>query len=799
MNVKTTLLIFFLACLGLCAQTPPTVSDATDAATRDEILRRAVRDAILAGTNTSSRTNNPAVVIATKPTVVVATNSSVIVATNPTVVIATNSSVIVTTNPAVVVADNAASVVTNIAAPAFPSVPAFPPNRRFPRTNAASNTPLAGVAPTNYTAGLRPSPLNPVGAVPPATAPPAAVPAAVPAAPPAEPEQIIGEGDIDFPAAPLESVLEIYAKLVGRTILRAQLPPVTITLKTETPLTKSEAIQALVSVLAMNGITIINVGDKFVKVVPTTVAPAVAQPFNTNDETQLLETDQYVTHIVQLKYAKTSDVMPALTPFQGVPNSIVPLENIGVLIIRDYASNVKRMLELLKQIDITVPLDFDSEVIPIRYAQASDIASALSSLGGGTGTTIGHGGTTGGGGSRTGGGLGGTGGYGGTAGGIGGSPGFGSSTTGISSPGAAGGAARTSTFGDRLNQIVKNAASSGEFHILGQTKIIADQRTNSLLVFADKQDMAMIKKIVGELDIVLAQVLIEAIIMEVTLDRGSTVGFNYNQVNPSSPGNYFSGIGAINNGTFLNAGNFQNSGSNLVNAIPGGFSYAANFGNDFQATVTAIATDDRIQVLSRPRIQTSHGVAAEIQVGNTVPEVTGTYFGGINGQASSQYQQTFVGIDLKVTPLINPDGLVVMDIFQDVEQLGPTTTIDGNPVPTTSKRTANATVSVRDRDTIILGGMISNSKSTSHSGVPFLKDIPGLGYLFRSSIDSGSRVELVILIRPTVLPTPAAAALVAAHERDKLPAIKASERENRLDENRRLKESDKIQVPKERD
>ena len=163
-------------------------------------------------------------------------------------------------------------------------------------------------------------------------------------------------------------------------------------------------------------------------------------------------------------------------------------------------------------------------------------------------------------------------------------------------------------------------------------------------------------------------------------------------------GNYFRGIGGVQNGTFLNPGSFVNTGTNAA-SLPSGLSYFANFGDDFQATATAVANDSRINVLSRPRIQTSHGVAASLQVGDTVPEVTGTYFGGLaGGQASSQYQQTFVGIDLEVTPLINPDGLVVMDIVQDVEQLGPTTLIDNNQVPTTSKRTASATVSVRDRD-----------------------------------------------------------------------------------------------------
>jgi general secretion pathway protein D len=182
-----------------------------------------------------------------------------------------------------------------------------------------------------------------------------------------------------------------------------------------------------------------------------------------------------------------------------------------------------------------------------------------------------------------------------------------------------------------------------------------------------------------------------------------------------------------------------------------------------------------------------------------VPYVTGTYFGGINGQASSQYQQTFVGIDLEVTPLINPDGLVVMDISQDVQQLGTPTIIDGNPVPTTTQRSAQAKVSVRDRDTIILGGFISTTKSNSKSGIPLLKDIPGLGYLFRSTADTSERVELVVLIHPTVLPTPESAALVATHERNKLPGVKAAFAEDQIDENRRLKESDKIKMPPERD
>ncbi len=297
----------------------------------------------------------------------------------------------------------------------------------------------------------------------------------------------------------------------------------------------------------------------------------------------------------------------------------------------------------------------------------------------------------------------------------------------------------------------------------------------------------------------LAQVLIDAIVMEVTLDKTQNLGVSYVQNQPSQPGNYFSGIGAINNGTFLNPQNFATQGTNGVGALPGGFSYLAQFGNDFDATLTAIATDSRIHVLSRPRIQTSHAVPASLKIGDTVPYVTGTYFGGINGQASSQYQQTFVGIDLEVTPLINSEGLVVMDVSEDVQQLGTPTIIDGNAVPTTTQRSAAAKVSVRDRDTIILGGFISTTKSHSKSGVPLLKDLPGVGYLFRSTADTYERVELVILIRPTVLFTPEQAALVATHERNKLPNVKRAFAEDQADENRQLKAADKVKVPPERD
>jgi general secretion pathway protein D len=195
-------------------------------------------------------------------------------------------------------------------------------------------------------------------------------------------------------------------------------------------------------------------------------------------------------------------------------------------------------------------------------------------------------------------------------------------------------------------------------------------------------------------------------------------------------------------------------------------------------------------VLSKPRIQTSHAVEANLFVGRTRPYVTGSSYGGYGGNYS-QYQQMQIGITLSVLPLINVDGLVVMDIRQRIQSLGADIKVDQNTVPETIDREANAKVSVRDRETVMLGGFISDSHKNSKSGVPILKDIPILGQLFSSNSKSTDRQELIVLIRPTVLPNPSDAAVTALEEERKLPGISQAKREFKAEENKRLKAMEK--------
>ncbi|MDB6035336.1 MAG: Type and secretion system protein [Verrucomicrobiales bacterium] len=606
---------------------------------------------------------------------------------------------------------------------------------------------------------------------------------------------------IKFQDTDLSQVLDFYQELTGLTVVRpASLPQAKVTIRSQTPLTRTEAIQALDTILAMNQITMIPQGTKFIKAVPQPQAPSEGAPFNTNSIANLNETTRYQTRIVKLSNALPREVAQALQTVAKMPNSIVAIDSAGILVLRDYEENIKRMMELLEQIDVQPIQEFEPVVIPIKYALAADIAQVLSSLtaGGGGATTVGRnqtrtglasggGGLGGGGGGGLGGG--GAGGYGGGAGGYnpanpnGGLGGGGMGGGGMGG-GGGGGSANRSSFANRLQSIVNKAAGSGDIVVLGQTKIIADERTNSLLIFANKSDLFSISNIIGKLDVVLAQVIIEAVIIEVNLGDSFDLGFNYSQGqrNPGAHGSTVFGPTADNSSGGTNGTSTATAANNVLQ-------YMKTFNKwDFNAAVTAAASDSRARILSRPRIQTSHAVEANLFVGRTRPYPTGSSVGSIYGGSYNSIQQLQIGITLSVLPLINPDGLVVMDIRQRVQDIGKEIAIANvGTVPETIDREANAKVAVRDGEAVMLGGFISSNVNNSKSGIPFLKDIPVLGALFRSTRNVNDRVELMVLIRPTVLPTPEIAAIVADREKAKLPDVSAAEREDREEMQKRQK------------
>ncbi len=705
--------------------------------------------------------------------------------------------------------------------PTTPAAPVALPGRTRPQRFGTTNSPFTTprFTPPGGTAPGAP------GATPAATAAATAATAAALAG--ATGEETIPPGTINFQGVSVEQVLEIYAQLVGRTLIRAALPDAKIILKTQTPLTKSEAIQALQAVLAMNNISLVNIGEKFVKVVTSDQANAAAGEIDqSTNSANLPNLGTYVTHIRQLHYVKPSLMVPLLTPFAKLPNSVFPIDDNGILIMRDYAENVKRMLEMVEKIDVSVPAEYISEVIPIRYAKVDEIASALNSLGGsgggatvsiGSGTTsppisgFSSGRTSGiGGGGIGGGGVGGAGGNPYQPGGIGGgSSGAGTSPfgtrTSFSQPGATGNPSGTATtgssFASRLNNIINRASTptgggTGQDQILlfGQTKIIPNLSSSTLLVYATRRDMEAIREIIAKLDVPLAQVLIEAVIIDYTL--GNTFNFGVSAAqNPKTftPSTPIVGAGGMNNSSgspFLNFlsqatnGVFtqgSNSAAVFGNILaPKAFSYFGNIGPTWDVAVTAAQSDSHASIMQRPRIQASQAQPAQFFVGSTVPYITGNY-SYYGGGPQNSYSQLSVGVELDVTPFINPDGVVTMQIMQQIDEVSDKN-YNNTQQPSTIKRTLNTTMTVRDRDTVMIGGFIKSNKSTGSSGVPFLSDIPLLGNLFKQRTDSKDRQELIVLMRPTVLATPKIAAENTIKEEQRLPGISQTTVENAVEE-----------------
>lgn len=571
------------------------------------------------------------------------------------------------------------------------------------------------------------------------------------------PAEVMPVGAWQIQNMPLDAFLDVYADLVARTVIRpSTLPQAQINFKMKTPLTKRELVQALEGVLMVNQITIIPSGQKFVTATPLADAAGMGAKLNEMDMKEIPESLQFMTQIVQLTNAYPSEVVASIQPFAKLPNGIVSIEESKLVVIRDYAVNVKRMIEILKRVDVVPEDDYSFKVIPIRYGMVEDINNVVGTLIGSSSSVSSMGS------SRT-----------TQTGGIGGRSTIGtSSRTGTSSrnnrtgsssrlTGAqvnmqrlgAGGIGGAGTFQNRMGNIMGRAAGANQqvSLLMDSAQVIPDERSNSLIIYATKRDMEIITNVIAQLDFLLPMVLIESVIVDVTLGDKFDFGVSVAQVRTN--GVDFSGLGGMFNGqgtyssAVRNVGNFTN--------MPAGFSYFGKLNDEWEFGVAAAASKNKATVLQRPRILTMHGVTASFFNGQRIPYASSSYYGGYTSSANVSFDYLDVGIRLEVTPYITPNGLVLMDISQEIDEFLQWVEM-GNDLkaPQTVNRDATARIAVQDRESIMLGGFIRQSKTRGNSGVPYLKDIPLLGYLFRNTSTSDDRSELLVFIRPTILDDP---------------------------------------------
>ncbi|MEW6158685.1 MAG: hypothetical protein AB1813_14770, partial [Verrucomicrobiota bacterium] len=205
-------------------------------------------------------------------------------------------------------------------------------------------------------------------------------------------EQMVSGEIISVQGMPLDQFFDLYSSISGRIILRPySLPgaPQGITLKAQGNLTKKEAIFAMDGVLALNNIAMIPIAEKFVKALPSNLAPQEGAELGNLEGEQMQVIEQFVTQIVKLKTLKPSELSPLLTTFTRMPSGVTAFDNNQTLVLRDYASNVKRMMEIIEKVDVVVESDYRLEVIPIRYGKVADLYDTMNGLisGGGGGAT----------------------------------------------------------------------------------------------------------------------------------------------------------------------------------------------------------------------------------------------------------------------------------------------------------------------------------------------------------------------------------------------------------------------------
>ena len=588
-------------------------------------------------------------------------------------------------------------------------------------------------------------------------------------------------GPMDFSDVTLPQILDLLQKWTGKTVLRPQaLPSNLYTLKLPAGTPRSEALLAIETLLNLNGVAIIQQGERFLKVVPNNVAksesptlitestlnqPAsgrvaskifvlkhangqevvaqIASMLNATLATppiyfgrnnailvtdsimnlQKIETllnqldrpqlDVVATKMYNLKHAIATDVVTKLTTLLRAPaqNAGAPFRlSTGTTFTADERTNRIILIgsadqhtffdNLIETLDANADPNTMTDVIFLRHANATEVATLLTQLitGQTKATTTASGGK---------------------------------STTGTNR-------VTTPTGNNAAPAAAANSGSTqnGADEFSSMTTVLADVRSNSIVVSGTKDDLRLLHQLIDKVDVVLPQVRVEVVIAEVTLTDADTSGISALGMNVTN-GKLVGVSGTFSGGTL--AGN----GSAFATLVAG---------NDLSGVIALSSTPTKsdTRILSVPTITTTHNKEATIFVGESRPVITGTQStAGTTGLVtSSTVSQRDIGIQLKVLPLIGKDGSVQMQVTQQVEDILGQVTLDGNLQPIIGRRSTDSFVSAMSGEIIVLGGL---QRTQSLNDANRLGPIPFLGDLFGSSTKSTTRTELVIFMRPYVL------------------------------------------------
>jgi general secretion pathway protein D len=564
---------------------------------------------------------------------------------------------------------------------------------------------------------------------------------------------------IDFDNVDIRVFVKFISELTGQNFVIDKAVKGNVTIISPKKISVDDAYKVFESVLEVHGFTAIPAGD-IVKVLPSRSAK------ERNVETRLKEgaispEDRVVTQIVSLEYANPDEMKKVMTPLVSKSSVIISYSPTGMLVITDLLSNIKRLLTIINALDVE-GIEEQISVIPLQYASAVEIAKSLSQIFQKTPQKKGTIGTF-----------------------IKIVPDERTNTIiALASENDASrireliklldrevpkGEERIRVYrlqnadAEELTKVLMNlpsekvektAQQKGKEPVLSKDiSVVPDKATNTLIITASRDDYNVLEEVISQLDIPRPMVYIEALIMEVNVDKGFKVGVEWvGGERIHSDSNQVVGGGFTSGGIIPtpDATGMVNFPEGLAVGI---FEEYINIGGvmfpSLGAVLQAYQKDNDVHILSTPQILTLDNEEAEIYVGENVPYQTRQETSTTDFDYSS-YEYKDVGVTLKITPQISQERFVRLDIFQEVTKL----VSEEDIRPTTLKRTTKTAVTIKDTNTIVIGGLIGDDISNTTYKVPLLGDIPLLGWFFKYRSESSEKRNLYIFITPHIVESP---------------------------------------------
>lgn len=519
-----------------------------------------------------------------------------------------------------------------------------------------------------------------------------------------------GTVSLNFNDVEIADFLKMMSAHTGKNITVSEKVRGKITLISQKRVPVAEAYNLMVSILQVKGYAVIE-SDNIVKVVPLNEAILNnTQVIIDNDDKVSANSDSAVTYILSLDYADAAEMSRILNTMKSAFTRVIFYAPLNVVIISGVSSEIDGLIKIARALDVK-PTDEDIQednsvsqgnihVVHLQNAKAEDLAGVLSRV-----------------------------------------P-F-SETAKVDTTPHVRDSRQAAQTTNRQPQTPQQQS---------KLSIIANKETNSLIITATAEEFHYIKKVIDELDVVRQQVLIEALIIEVSAENGW--GFGINWMLGDQMGDHVYGGSQILNTAPLAGSSTKIMGKTSSLPLTEGFQvgYMLDSVDLGFVLLNARANDDKFNVLSTPQILTTDNQEAEINVGEEFAIPSNNRVSS-DGTLTYSYEYKQAGLKLKITPHITKGDMITLDLYQEVNDIKNTSSTSTAP-PNVTKRDIKTRVSVLDGKTIVVGGLISNKKTETESKVPLLGDIPLIGWLFKNVSVEYKKTNLLVFITPRVVTDP---------------------------------------------